>query len=75
MAAHSNLGKILGENNNIHEAKKHYEKALNLNPNSKEACDGYGRLLLKLNQHNKALAYIRKGSGCIRFTEKNFKII
>ena len=31
--------------------------------------------MLKLNQHNKAIEYIRKGTGFIRFTQKDFKII
>ena len=38
----------------------YYEKALNLNPDFKEAYDGYGKILLKLNKHAKALEYIRK---------------
>ena len=63
------------EKNDTHEAKKYYEKALNLNSSIKEVCDGYGRLLLNLNQHSKGLAYIKRGSGFIRFSEKDFKII
>ena len=55
--------------------KKKFEKSLNLNPTNKKACSGYGKLLLKLNQHKKALAYIRKATGIIRFTQKDFKII
>ena len=43
--------------------------------NRKKTCEGCGNLLLKLNQHDKALEYIRKGSGIIRFTQKDFKII
>jgi len=30
---------------------------------------------LKLNQHNKAIEYIRKGTGLIKFTQKDFEII
>ena len=55
--------------------KKKFEKSLNLNPNKKETCEGYGNILLKLNQHNKALEYIRKAGGIIRFTQKDFRII
>ena len=55
--------------------KKKFEKSLNLNPTNKKACSGYGNLLLKLNQHKKALIYIGKGRGIIRFTQKDFKII
>ena len=60
---------------NIHEAKKYYEKALNLAPNKKAIFYRYGTLLLELNQHIKALEYIRKAAGVIRFTQKDFKII
>ena len=55
--------------------KKKFEKSLNLNPTNKKACSGYGNLLFKLNQHKKALTYIGKGTGIIRFTQKDFKII
>ena len=46
-----------------------------LNPNSEQTCTGYGNLLLKFNQHVKALTYIKKGTGFISFTQKDFKII
>ncbi len=73
--AHNNLGIILQELDRINEAKKYFEKSLNLDPNNKKACKGYGNILFKLNQHSKALAYIGKGSGFIRFTQKDVKII
>ena len=73
--AYINLGMSLEELQHIYEAKKYYELALNLDPNKKKACFGYGRILLELNQHNKALAYIEKGAGIIKFTQKDFKII
>ena len=57
------------------KAKKYYEKTLNLDSNHKKTCESYGIILLKLNQHSKALTYLGKGSGFIRFTEKNLKII
>ena len=72
---YNNLATILGELNNMPKAKKYYEKALDLNPNIKEAYLGYGNILLKLNQHKKGLDNIRKGSGFIRFSQKNFTII
>jgi len=31
--------------------------------------------LLKFNQHSKALSYIKKSTGFISFTQKDFKII
>ena len=65
----------MGELNCINEAKKNFEKSLNLNPNKKKTFEGYGNILLKLNQHSKALEYIKKGTGFIRFTQKNFSII
>ena len=66
---------ILSELNYISKAKKYYEKALDLDPNRKETCDAYGDILLRFNQHSKALAYIRKGAGFIRFRQKDFKVI
>ena len=41
----------------------------------KKTCEDYSEILLKLNQHRKALEYLRKGTGFIRFTQKDFKII
>ena len=65
----------MGELDHINEAKKNFEKSLNLDPNKKKTCEGYGNILLKLNQHDKALAYIKKGTGFIIFTQKDCKII
>ena len=69
------MGKILGELNYLNQAKKYYEKALNLNPNINETLDEYGKILLKLNKHAEGLNFIRKGTGFIRFEEKNFSLI
>ena len=41
MAPYNNLGKISGELNYLDQAKKYYEKALNLNPNINETLDEY----------------------------------
>jgi len=65
----------LGDLNRLDEAKKYLEKSLNVDPNAKKTNEGYGNLLLKLNQHNKAIEYIRKGTGLIKFTQKDFEII
>lgn len=73
--AHNNLGIIFKELGEFQKAKNSHKKAIDLDSNKKEACYGYGQILLLLNQHNKALEYIRKGSGFIRFTKKNFRII
>ena len=70
-----NLGNILQELRELQKAKSCYEKLLNLDPTNKKGCSGYGNLLLKITQHNKGLAYIRKGDGVIRFTQKDVKII
>ena len=55
--------------------KKNFEISLKLDPNKSKTCEIYGNILLKINQHSKALAYIRKGVGFIRFTQKDFKVI
>ena len=73
--AYNNLGILLEELNHVDEAKKNLEISLNLDPNKEKTCEVYGNILLKLNQHLKALEYIKKGSGFIRFTQKDFKII
>ena len=52
-----------------------YEKARNLDPNNKVNKIGYGKLLLKLNKHNKGLSSIVEGQGVIKFMETDFKII
>ena len=73
--AHNNLGNILQESGELQKAKSCYEKLLNFDPTNKKACSSYGNLLLKIAQHNKGLAYIRKSDGVIRFTQKDVKII
>ena len=73
--AYINLAMTHEKLKNFQEAKKYYEKALHLNPNQKKGQFGYGRILLLMNQHNKALHFIKKGSGVIKFTQENFMII
>ena len=70
-----NFGNILQELKELQKAKTCYEKLLNLDPTYKKGYSSYGYLLLKISQHNKGLAYIRKGDGVIRFTQKDVKII
>ena len=70
-----NLGSILQELRQLQKAKKCYEKLLKLDPTYKKGYSGYGNLLLKITQYSKGLAYIRKGDGVIRFTQKDVKII
>ena len=52
-----------------------FERILTLDPNNLDTAHGYGVLLLKFNQHSKGLNYIRKGTGFIRFTPGDCKII
>ena len=70
-----NLGNILQESKELQKAKSCYEKLLNLDPTYKKGYSSYGNLLLKITQHSKGLAYIRKGDGVIRLTQKDVKII
>ena len=74
-AVYKMLANISSKNGKLLEAKKFFEKILTLDPNNPDAAHGYGVLLLKLNQHSKAIAYFRKGTGLIKFTQKDFEII
>ena len=71
----NNVAKIYKDLNNFEKSKIYYEKCLNIDPKYKNACLGYGGLLLKLNQHNKGLKYLRSGSGFVRFNEDKVEII
>ena len=73
--AYFNLANILQESRELQKAKSCYEKLLNLDPTYKKGYSGYGNLLLKITQHSKGLAYIRKGDGVIRFTQKDVQIV
>ena len=74
-AVYKMLANISSINGKLLEAKKFFEKILTLDPNNLDSAYGYGVLLLKLNQHNKGLNYIRKGTSFIRFTPDDCKII
>ena len=74
-AVYKMLANISSKNGKLLEAKKFFEKILTLDPNNLDTAHGYGVLLLKLNQHSKGLNYIRKGTGFIRFTPGDCKII
>ena len=74
-AMYKMLANISSQNGDLLKAKKLFEKAMILNPGNKEISHGYGILLLKLNQHDKGLDYIRKGTGFIRFSSESYKII
>jgi len=74
-AIYKMLANISSQNGDLLKAKKLFEKAIILNPDNQEISHGYGILLLKLNQHDKGLDYIRKGTGFIRFSSESYKII
>ena len=74
-AVYKILANISSKNGKLLEAKKFFEKIFTLDPNNLDIAYGYGVLLLKLNQHNEGLNYIRKGTSFIRFTPGDCKII
>ena len=69
------IGKIYEQINCIFDAKKYYEKAINLSTENNEINNSYGRILLKFSELEKGLKYIGKSTGFVRFTEKDIKII
>ena len=78
----NNLGTALFKLNKFEESINCYEKALEIDPsyprardNLTRACELYAKTLFKKGLHREAMNCIQKGSGLIRFTEKNFKII
>ena len=71
----NNIAKIYKDLNNYEKSKIYYEKCLNIDSNYENACLGYGGLLLKLNEHNKGLKYLQKGTGFIRFNEDKVELI
>ena len=73
--AHYNLGVLLQSLGNNHDAKSFYERALKLDSTNKEYASGYGKLLLKLNEHAKGLKFITEGQGAIVFNQSNLEII
>ena len=69
------LGQLHEEENDLKKAKNNYEKAINYDPNNQLACQLYGKILLKLNQHEKGLKFMKIGSGFIRFSNQKIKMI
>jgi tetratricopeptide (TPR) repeat protein len=69
------LGQLYEEENNLKKAKNEYEKAVNYESTNKLACQLYGKILLKLNEHKKGLKYMKIGSGFIRFTNQKIEMI
>ena len=57
------------------DAKKYYNKVIEIEPNNKIALKGLSRIFLKFGYHKQGLEYLQKSTGLLRFTEKDFKII
>ena len=73
--AYINLANSYKNLKEYEKAKNSCQKALELDPNRKKAYIFYASLLLEMNEHIQALKYLKKGTGFIKFTEKNLKII
>ena len=79
---YNNLGTMHKELSEFEESIDCYKKATQIDSNYAKAHDNlvetyelYAKELFKKNFHKKALDYIKKGPGLIRFSEKNFEII
>ena len=57
------------------DAKKYYNKVIEIDPNNKIALKGLSRILIKFGFHKQGLDYFQKSAGLIRFSKENFKII
>jgi len=73
--AYGNLGAVFSALKQFQKAKNCYEKAKNIDPTNKVNKIGYGKVLLRLNEHAKGLKSINEGHGVIEFTQSDFKII
>ena len=57
------------------DAKKYYNKVIEIEPNNKIALKGLARILIKFGFHKQGLDYFQKSTGLIRFSKEGFKII
>ena len=57
------------------DAKKYYNKVIEIEPNNKIALKGMARILIKFGFHKQGLDYFQKAAGLIRFSKEGFKII
>ncbi len=71
----SEVANIYLNENNLDDAKKYLNMALEKNPEHKKSNFSLGNLYLKLNEHKKGLKYIKKATGFIRFKDTGFEII
>lgn len=69
------LGQLYEEENDLIKAKNKYEKAINCDPKNQLAYQLYGKILLRLNEHEKGLRFIKISSGFIRFTDQKIETI
>ena len=69
------LAQIFEDDKDFSMAETYYKKVIKINSNHHIANHGYGKLLLKLNQHISGLKLIEKVSGIIRFKKDNLQII
>ncbi len=57
------------------EAKKYYNKVIEIESTNKIALKGMSRILIKFGFHKQSLDYFQKSAGLIRFSKEGFKII
>ena len=57
------------------DAKKYYNKAIEIDQNNKIALKGLSRILIKFGFHKQGLDYFQKSAGLIRFSKEGCKII
>ena len=69
------LGQLHEEENDLIKAKNKYEKAINCESKNKLACQLYGKILLRLNEHEKGLKFMKISSGFIRYKNKKIEMI
>ena len=71
----SEIANIYINENNLDDAKRYLNMALEKDPQHKKSNFRLGNLYLKLNEHKKGLKHIKKATGFIRFNNSGFEII
>ena len=69
------LASLYVEEKNYNDAQKYFETALKNNPDHKKANLGLGNLYMIKNDYNNSFKYTYKGTGLIRFSNTDIKII
>ena len=75
LEAYCGIADIYEYKGELKEAEKFYQKILYIDNSHHIANHRYGKLLLKVNQHDKGLKIIEKGSGMIKFRKGNINIV